>query len=325
MASKAKAALMRPVASASLLSALLAATVLAGCAAEGGGAPIEEVPDLGLEATSTTGVIRGVVVDEAIRPVAGVTILAKSADVPERQTTTEETGFFGFDGLEPGTWFLTANRTGYFATQASSEVVAGVAEPAVVKIQLVRDVANLPYAVLNKFEGYLECGLSVIALCGAADAVTNDRFAGTVTVEKPPMFIQSEMVWTPTTSASDQLWIWHSRSSKETGGYDGSCNCWVQGVSPLVMTTNQTIAEQEEYGNETDLYLRIFTGSIEGTRNPLSPEGCYPGSPGPNTYCGGVGYSLQQPFTVYTTIFYGYLPPEGWLFVETNGLPEPPA
>lgn len=315
---------MRPVASAAILAALLTATVLAGCAGGEGAGPIEEVPDLGLEATSTTGVIRGVVVDEAIRPIAGVTVSAKSGSLAPVSTVTGEDGFYGFDGLQPGTWFMTANRTGYFPTQASSEVVAGVAEPPVVKIQLVRDVANLPYAVLNKFEGYLECGLSVIALCGAADAVTNDRFAGTVVVDKPPSWIQSEMVWSPTTSASDQLWLWHSRSDKETGAYDGSCNCWVQGISPLLMTTNATRAESESYGNETDLYLRIFTGSIEGTRNPLSPEGCYPGNPGPNTYCGGVGYSLQQPFTVYTTIFYGYLPPEGWMFVESSTIPDPP-
>jgi hypothetical protein len=190
------------------------------------------------------------------------------------------------------------------------------------------DVANSPYYSLQKFDGFLECGLSVIALCAVGQDLpvlgnlTNDRFAGPVYIEKPPHLVQSELVWEPTTAASDQLWLWHSRSNKD-GGYNGSCNCWVQGPSPLVMASNQSQSESQDYGVNNDVYLRIFTGSIEGTRNPANPQGCYPGSPGPNTYCGGVGYSLSQPFTVYTTVFYGYLPPEGWLFVTDGSFPPP--
>lgn len=304
------------------------AALLAGCSGGTGETPVEDVPDLGLEATATTGVLRGVVVDEAIRPLAGVSIVASSAGQADRTGASLDTGFFGFDGLAPGTWFVMANHTGYFEVQGSAEVVAGVAEPPVLKLQLVRDVANTPYAVLSKIEGYLECGLSVVALCAVGQGLpvvgnlTNDRFSGVVAVDRPPHWIQSEMVWEPTTAASDQLWIWHSRSAKG-GGYNGSCNCWTQGPSPLLITTNQTLAEDQEYGTENDVYVRVFTGSIQGTRNPTDPAGCYPGNGLGNTYCGGVGYSLQQPFSIYTTVFYGYLPPDGWTFVASGEVPQP--
>jgi hypothetical protein len=310
------------------LAALLMAVSLAGCSDGGGQAePGPDVPDLGLEATATTGVIRGVVVDDAIRPLAGVLVTATAAGQPTRQATTGDTGFFGFEGLSPGTYFLTANRTGYFETQTSVEVVAGVPDPPVAKLQLAADIANMPYSVLSKFDGFLECGLSVIALCAAGQELpvvgnlTNDRFYGIVTVERPPMLIQSEMVWEPTTAASDELWIWHSLESKD-GGFNGSCDCWVQGPSPLVMVTNETGAVDNEYGTNNDVYVRIFTGSIDGTRNPADPSGCY-GNPAVVTYCGGVGYSVEQPFTVYTTVFYGYLPPDGWQFTVDGNAPAP--
>lgn len=76
---------------------------LAGCSQ--GGSPDEadvNLPDLGLEATATTGLIRGVVVDEAIRPIEGAKISLQAGSASQETTTTPE-GAFGFDGLEPGT------------------------------------------------------------------------------------------------------------------------------------------------------------------------------------------------------------------------------
>lgn len=310
-----------------LLVLLLVAPLLAGCSSKGTDAagPVAEFEDLGLEATSTTGVIRGVVVDEAIRPLAGATIVL-TGGATDIATNSTDAGSFGFDGLAPGTYFLAASKLGYFEAQSAAEVVAGVAEPPIVKMQLASDVASRPYFVLHKWEGFLECGLSVIALCGVADGVTNDNFATVMVIEGVPMFIQSEVLWDTTTAASDQLWLWHSSGAKPDGAFNGTRNAyaWRQGPSPLVMTSNATEIEESEFGTNNDLYLRMFTGSIEGTRNPTDPEGCYPGGPGPDVFCGGIGYSIEQSFTVYTTAFFGYLPPEGWMF-HVDGESKPPA
>ena len=307
---------------------LLAAVTLAGCSSGGQEpeAPETDVDfgELDLEATDTTGVIRGIVVDEAIRPIANAAITIRGGG-SELSTTSTEAGSFGFDGLEPGTYFLSASKPGHFGAQASAEVVAGVEEPPIVKLLLNRDAASAPYFVLHKWEGFLECGLSVVALCGVADEVTNDNFATVMVIDGVPLFIQSEVLWQTTTAASDQLWLWHSNGAKPDGAFNGTRDsyAWRQGPSPLIMTSNATEIEESEYGTNNDLYLRMFTGSIEGTRNPTDPEGCYPGGPGPDVYCGGVGYSIEQSFTVYTTAFFGYLPPEGWAF-HADGEAKPP-
>jgi hypothetical protein len=315
-----------------LIALALVATALAGCssAPEAEPEPAVDFDDLDLDATATTGVIRGIVVDDAIRPIANASIVARGGD-RELTASSNADGAFGFDGLAPGSYFLSASRLGYNSTQTSAEVVAGVAEPPIVKLQMVRNVADLPFSVLHKWEGFLECGLSVIALCGAGTGVplvgnvTNDRFNTVVAVDGVPLLIQSEALWETTTAASNELWLWHSSATKETGEYDGTRNAyaWRQGPSPLIMTSNATEIEESEFGTENDVYLRMFTGSISGTRNPTDPEGCYPGGPGPDVYCGGVGYSIQQTFTVYTTTFFGYLPPEGWTFNEMGAAPPP--
>jgi len=37
------------------------------------------------------------------------------------------------------------------------------------------------------------------------------------------------------------------------------------------------------------------------------------------------GFAFQQPFTMFTTTFYGYEPPADWMFSTTGELPKPPA
>jgi hypothetical protein len=89
------------------LVALLAAALLAGCSGSNPSDKSSTEPtfdDLGLQATSSTGVIRGVVVDDAIRPVAGATVSLTGESTGE--TVSTAAGTFGFDALAPGTYFL---------------------------------------------------------------------------------------------------------------------------------------------------------------------------------------------------------------------------
>ncbi|MFO1535559.1 MAG: carboxypeptidase-like regulatory domain-containing protein [Thermoplasmatota archaeon] len=327
-----------------LVAFALTATVLAGCASKAAQEPID---DLGLRATPTTGVIRGLVVDPAIRPIEGVqVVLPASGGAKERSATTNADGLFGFEAVDPGSHFLRVSKPGYADTQHSVQVEAGDSAPPLVKVHLAAVPGAAPYVQSFKFDGFLECALSAVALCSAFNGptcgmdpvpctpnATNDNFANVVPIERPPQLVQSEMVWTTTTSASDQLWLWHSRAAKGDGSYNGSCNCWAQGKSPLLMVSNETQAAGNHYGTWHDLYLRVFTGSIEGTRNPLDSAQCYPGDPArpvfeplgrdPNVYCGGLGYSVEQSFTTYTHVFYGFLPPVGWRFSATPDVPAP--
>src|SRR5919108_5926815 len=101
---------------------------------------------LGLEATKTTGVIRGLVVDEAIAPLAGAAVTATGAGVTGLELVTGDDGLFGFDGLDPGVYFLQASKPGYQNVQVDVEVVAGEDKPAPERLILLADPTTAPFA-----------------------------------------------------------------------------------------------------------------------------------------------------------------------------------
>jgi hypothetical protein len=305
------------------LLALLSTAALAGCAGGGkGGDPVEnaDFSDLDLSATSSTGVIRGVVVDDAIRPIAGVH-LSVPADGGPRTTTTSEDGLFGFEGLAPGTYFISAAKPGFRPAQSSTDVVAGVAEPPIVRIQLAADASfKAPYTEQFVFDGFIECsaGAGVVvayaygSICSAnGQLFPNDHFAESVTLSGYPQFVQSEMTWESTQALSRSLS--HSFYYDDPGETDGEKDLSVYGTSPIINAMNDSVAKEYvegldyEAGQNLTLNQRIFTVSDNGEFGP------------------GFAATIEQKFTVYSTVFYGYLPPEGWTFMDSGQIPPPPA
>src|ERR1041385_1220277 len=100
---------------------LLASVAFAGCAGGARAPSGDPLQDLHVAATATTGVIRGIVVDLAIHPVAGV---ALSLNVGDRtlRTNSSATGAFGFQGLPAGTYFIEAHRRGYATSRTGVDV-----------------------------------------------------------------------------------------------------------------------------------------------------------------------------------------------------------
>jgi hypothetical protein len=135
-----------------LLAAALALTVLAGCT---GGvpdivAPDQAGPDIDVDPQAETGAIAGVVVDEAIRPLAGAVVHLSTGP----NATTDESGQFSFTDLEPGTYFLTANATGHTTVQTSAQVEAG--EVTRLRILSQTEVVVVPYHETLHFTGLIE-------------------------------------------------------------------------------------------------------------------------------------------------------------------------
>ena len=102
---------------------LLTTVTLAGCSDD----PAPEVEDPTFDefdapVAPDRGVIRGVVVDTAIVPLAGATVTLAGL---ERSTTTNENGAFQFDDLEPGSYFLEVRLLGYETVQSGTSVEAG--------------------------------------------------------------------------------------------------------------------------------------------------------------------------------------------------------
>ena len=308
-------AMRRAPVPAALLSVL--SLLVAGCAdAEGapGAQPLVDDSEFdGLDATATTGVIRGVVVDEAIRPIAGATVVLALGSTT-RTETTSDAGAFGFSQLEPGTYFLTVSKAGFSPVQQGVEVQAGVSEPPIAKVLLVADPEQRPYYEILQWEGFIQCSarffINALAACSAAPG-SQDNFSYRINPTVVPHFAQSEMVWDSTQAAGDGLKIQYTDDS------DGLDNYAIAvGGSPLVINANQTLMASKNVGNETGLYIRVFSGSVEGTQMPV----CLP-----TGLCEGASVVVNQSFTVYTVLFYNMLPPDGWQFGRDGAPPTPPA
>ena len=311
--------------------ALACASILAlsGCSGDAPEAdPLaSSFDDLDLQATSTTGVLRGVVVDEAIRPVAGakVTLGGSSAEA-----LSDDSGLFGFEGLSAGNYFLTVEKRGYVRTQQSTAVVAGVADPPILKVLLVADPSTLAYVEVTSYEGYIQCGFKVAMVVfdagscdpqGATGLSKNDDSAPWFPVSRKPMYYQSEMTWEPAQEFSRSLvTIQVACDLDDCGETDTNRLCNVRGPAPLVCKVNMTAAADGGGGghglNETGL-----GGDVGGFTVQMF-AGCYQ-----QCVVGavGLGIALEQRFQVFNHVFYGYEPPADWVFLTDGPPPPPPA
>lgn len=360
-------------------TAVLASLLLAGCSGGSGGPgtddqPIDGIDDLDLKATETTGVIRGVVFDDSVTPLANVDISVPVEGV-NRTAQTNDKGLFGFDGLTPGEYFVTASKAGYTTTQQLVKVEAGVDDPPATRILLEFNAALRPYADQLVYEAYIGCSLTLpvvsVAACdiGPLKELTNNQFLVNYDATRPPSWIQSEAVWDSTNPVGDDL------SLSLTDFSDGPQRTvtQVRGKSPIHFTVNETVAAQYNYGVNNSLVIRLFSTSTEGTDvapdqqvqdayaangygvvnatglpgvtgtaadaangvlgivgadvvgNPFGSEDCIKHAVLFDSCLGvgGLGVVIQQRVTVYTHIFYGYTPPEGWTFSAAQSVPQP--
>lgn len=294
---------------------LLAAFALSGCA--GGASPeerqaqelAEDAPEI--EVTDSTGGIRGVVVDDAIRPIKGATVEVMSTD---KVVTTSETGLFVFSGLEAGPYFVKASHPLYDVQQQSVEVIAGVADPEPVKILLTRVVEQDPYLQTIKYDGFIVCSANVDNVgyseeCGEGVGVPgvgriggqdNNYVQHDFTVGVGTKTIIVEQVWEPTSDAGRAFYTPVSTDWVCDPFCGGNRLVEMDGESPLRgVIDNETLESNEIVPDET--IISTFTWASLSS-NPA-------------------GVVLNQPFTNFVTTFHFVPAPEGWSFV--NGDPSP--
>jgi hypothetical protein len=304
---------------------LAAAVLLAGCNAPpesadaAGDVGIEGLDKLALEATATTGVLRGVVVDEAIRPVANASVTVRGPG-DERTATTAADGLFGFAGLAPGTWFVSVGKVAYEETQVSVEVVAGVADPAVVKVLLVFVPGEAPFLTEVHVEAFIQCivpGANVCAIinlypcivAGYCDPIVDDTsfvvlHDEVVSLQRVPDWLQTEILWESTQAATPGLGIQYSNYDAESPGR-GESSDTVRGRSPLV------------YAKDTDALAEWGVGVEKGIGHEIF------GHMDETSAIGSLGFVLNQRVEFFFHVFYGYLPAEGWQF-SVDGAAAPP-
>jgi hypothetical protein len=171
-----------------LALAVAVAAVLAGCSGNGGtGSKVKlgNGQTVALQEVTNSqagaGAISGVVVDDAIRPLASVHVILGGG--LNRTANTTADGLFTFSDLQPGLYFLRidafadkATSKRYQPVQTTAEVAAG--ETAKVRIVVLLDSSRVPYhGATMKFDGFFQ------AASGFADevldlAVWNHTYGG---------------------------------------------------------------------------------------------------------------------------------------------------
>ena len=293
-----------------LVALALVSLALAGCADEAPAEPetTELGIDEGLEATDTTGIIRGAVVDNAILPIAGVTVAVQGMEL---ETITDEAGEFGFDGLPAGTYFLEFTKLGFNTTQASATVEAGVDRPDAIVIRMIPNPTTAPFYESEQLRGYLACGAPVFATSvgcttwGPISDATDSDGIFPREWSRLPQHVQGELVWENTQIFGGQfIWElsprgWPSTPQPAWGHRDVT-------PSPALAYMNQTHIEGEASGESVSAWMmehgmnyRIFAG--------------------PNEACDGIygfgcGLTLDQEMDLFLHDFYNFNPDEGWRF-----------
>lgn len=275
---------------------VLASAALAGCSSpkDDPGSTIETSFE-DVVATATRGVIKGVVVDQAIRPIADATVELKDQ---QRAATTTADGLFSFIDLQPGTYFVQASKYGFNSTLTSIEVVAGV-DPPILNVPLIANPSERPYLEVIKDEGFIGCSAGgQLDYCGLAGELSGSGeglfFKSIELTNGVPSWIQTELVWESTQPLGAELKLNMMNETDYTLYYRKN----VTSTSPLVGTFNAEEIAQYRFGIDSEYGLLVAA---------------------PDT-----SVVIQQRFTAYTHIFYRFTPPEGWQFSRDGEPPIPP-
>lgn len=310
--------------------------LVSGCSGDGGGKGPDEEPFAGLEgsATETTGVLRGVVVDDRIVPIAGAIIDLRGATERPNQTTDEQ-GRFLFSDLDPGIYFLHVTSALHQPTQSNAEVVAGEDEPDIVRVQLERLFTQDPFPVQVVREGFFQCSQA-----GASPHYSSSTCIDGIAGE------EGSEAYPPISNTTSQDREWHTDVGPGWQAivfeldWDQTSDSTSERMGLVVSTYKPERDPAHQFANfvsAAPLWGRIDVGvehDTAGNEEPtmIPPEGMTDmsffvsvrppeGAICPYT-CVPPGISYNQQFKVYVTMFHYGLPPnDDWSFVRGDPLP----
>lgn len=313
---------------------LLAAVVLAGCSGGTADAPETDFSDLPVQVTQTTGAIRCVVVDDRIMPIEGANVTVRGPGV-DLSGSTDAEGRCVFSGLPAGTYFLNVDSPLHKTVQSSVEVVAGLADPPLTRIQVERLFTQDPYSVEIVREGFFECSQAGAGLYSSSNCVYDPYrwAAGSPSPTQPVDNVTSqdrewhsdvpagwqamvfEMVWEPTSEGTSSKLGMIISTQKSTR--DGThCFAELEGSSPARLQIDVGVAHETNCGVDPEAIPEegMTDMSYFVSVRPPDDSTCV-------ILCAPPGLAVNQRFTVYLTQFVYGLPPEGWSLV--NGDPKP--
>lgn len=316
-----------------VLATALLCLALAGCSDGGSGGPDADFSDLDVDVSDTTGAIRGLVVDESIRPVEGAAV--RLTGLAERSTESDALGRFVFSGLVPGTYFLTVASPIHKEVQSSAEVVAGVVEPPLVRVQLERLFQQDPYSIQVVHDGFFECSQAGAGLYSSSNCIYDPyRWA-----LGPPSPLQ------PVDNVTQQEREWHSdvNAGWQQLVFEMTWEPTSQGTSTAMGMVVSTFKPERDGGHwfaefegAAPLRGQLDVGDDHGSASGLEPSRVpEEGMPSMSYFvsvrppadatcvvlCAPPGLAVNQQFTVYLTMFHFGVPPADWSIVAGDALP----
>jgi hypothetical protein len=290
-----------------------ACVFLAGCSAgtlPGAADPDPEGPSV--DATSTTGGIRGVVVDEAIRPLAGVEVQVLGTG---KNATSDADGLFAVSGLLQASYVVEASHLLYGSAQQAVQVLAGVRDPPLVRFQLVRNERAEPYTETLKFDGFIACSANAVVLlseeCGEGFPTPAGRIGQQANSRVHFDFSVSgadiqgmvvEQAWEATSDAGRGFYtiLFANYTCDSALGYCGGDYAHVmEGESPLRGALD--LEAIDTFGVAPGLLMSVYTYASPATMP--------------------AGVVLNQPYQTFVTNFYGRPAPDDWSFVRGDPPP----
>lgn len=296
-------------------SLLVVVALLAGCA---------QAPEPASDGAGATvpGTLAGVVIDEAIRPIAGAAVAVPA--LPDlAPVLTGDDGGFVLSELAPGVVILQVTKDGYLSQTVQAEAPAADEEAALLQVQLAASLESAPYATVETFDGFIDCGAGSSAVFGFTFACQNTVQAAFPVVcnGSPPVpptgiclptadpyvhpqatgnmsMVQTELVWTPSAGSADLLLLTYVLdSNRQVVPHAGSS---VSGPSYLVSRLNAT--QLRDFGLTSGNQFGIFVSV-----GPTQPANVV----------------VQQSYRIVHTTAYRFEFEQDWTFVE-DGAPVPP-
>lgn len=231
-------------------------------------------------------------------PIQGVTVTIASI---AQNRTTDANGAFVFLDLEPGTYFLQVSKPGWTSIQQSTDVVANVQDPAIVKISIEKIPGAEPRAVTLQTDGFIGCSFGTPLTYHSCSYLQEENPEVYFDIEGVPRWIQTEIIWDSTQPSGDWLYV-----------VQGICSC--DGGVPDVggarfdelpdATTNHLAWATPEFLTEFEV------GGENGKQVVVSVSAS---GPEPET-TNGSGVAYSQAFSVYATFFYNFDPDQSWSF-----------
>lgn len=263
--------------------------LLAGCS--------EPPPAPDIQVAPGERLVEGVVVDAAIRPVAGARVTVVGAGEGQ---TTESDGEFAF-ALAFGAAVFEATHPRFAPVRQTLDVAAG--DEAKVVLQFSFTAGEAPYKTVVKYDGFVVCSLGISLIfseeCGEGVGTPVGRFGKQgnnairydFVAEDPSLkTIVLDLVWTPTSEAGcEMLYLFNTAWTCEPacGGNAVGAGS-VQGPSPLLLRVDEADLSPHLQDPAT-----VFT-TYALARNDISQ----------------VNILLNQPFQLFVSTFYREPAPE---------------